>query len=144
MPRIDFYYDAPDRLAIALRLVHKAFEQGLSIMICCPDEGVAEAVDRHLWIHPATGFLPHCRSRSPLAPETPIVIGPNPEESPHHSLLINLGSEPPPGFERFDRIVEIVGQDEAEKAPGRVRYKFYLDQKQEIHRHDMGAARSPT
>jgi len=52
-------------------------------------------------------------------------------------LLINLGQDIPPGFARFQRVIEIVGRSEEDKTPARSRFKFYRDRGYEINRHDL-------
>ncbi|QWT45029.1 DNA polymerase III subunit chi [Azospira inquinata] len=140
MTRIDFYYDVPDKLAIAVKLAHKAYAQRLPLLLYASTSERAMQVDRLLWTQPALGFLPHCRATSPLAKETPALIAETPEavgSAPHDELLINLDDDVPPGFARFQRVIEIVGRDEADKAPGRHRYKFYKDRGYAIQRYDL-------
>src|SRR5690606_30960075 len=87
--RIDFYHEAEDRLAIACRLVAKAFQQQLRVVIYAPRAEVADAVDRMLWISPSIGFLPHVRADHRLAPETPILIaGEDSDPLTHDDVLI--------------------------------------------------------
>ena len=56
-----------DRLAVAARLVAKAVAAHGSVRVLTPDAATTDALDRLLWMVPATGFLPHCRMDSPLA-----------------------------------------------------------------------------
>lgn len=135
--RIDFYHDAPDKLATAVRVANKAYSQGLKLLVYAPSPAVAEAFDRLLWTVPATGFVPHCRLGAPLAPETPVLIADRLDTAPHHELLINLDAAVPPGFERFARLIEIVGRDEDDKTPARARFRQYRDGGHEIIRHDL-------
>jgi DNA polymerase-3 subunit chi len=135
--RIDFYHDAPDKLATAVRVTHKAFSQGCRLLVYAPSPAVADAFDRLLWSVPATGFVPHCRADAPLAGETPVLIASRLETIPHGELLLNLDSAVPPGFERFARLIEIVGRDEEDKAPARARFRQYRDGGHDIIRHDL-------
>jgi DNA polymerase-3 subunit chi len=144
MTRVDFYHDAPDRLHTALRIVRKAYQQRLPLLVYAPDAALAARFDHLLWSEPATGFLPHCRSDDPLAPETPVLIagqldaaGPLPHDAQDNPLLLNLADEVPPGFARFRRVIEIVSRSEADKAPGRARFKFYRDRGFDLTRHDL-------
>lgn len=138
MTRIDFYHDAPDKLQTAARIVAKAFGQGQRVLLFAPDRALAERIDRLLWSQPPTGFLPHCRDDSPLAAETPVLISGRLDPIAHEEVLINLDAAVPPGFSRFQRLIEIVGRDEADKAPARERYRFYLDRGYAISRHNLG------
>jgi DNA polymerase-3 subunit chi len=50
-------------------------------------------------------------------------------------LLLNLGAECPPHFERFTRLLEVVG--ESDKDAGRSRYRFYRERGYKITDHDV-------
>jgi DNA polymerase-3 subunit chi len=52
-------------------------------------------------------------------------------------VLVNLSPEIPPGFERFERVAELVDQDEAVKLAGRRRYKSYQAQGYVIQTHNL-------
>ena len=58
---------------------------------------------------------------------------------PECDVLLNLGSECPPFFERYARLLEIVGQDDADRSLGRGRFKFYKERGYAIGTHDLGA-----
>ena len=125
MTEITFYTHAEDPLDVARRIAAKAYGQGRQVMIYAPDAVVADAIDRLLWTTPALGFVPHCRDSDALAGETPVLIGTNADALRSADVMINLHAEQPPTFARFERLVEIVGQDEAGLEPGRARYRFY-------------------
>jgi DNA polymerase III subunit chi len=140
MTRIDFYHGAADKLQVACRLSAKAAQQNLKVLIFAPDEVLAQRIDKLLWTWQATGFLPHCMAKSPLAGFTPVLITHDPEEAPHDEVLLNLHPQWPPAFSRFRRLVEIVGQEEEDKQAARSRFKFYRDRGYEITRHDLSKA----
>lgn len=137
MTRIDFYFEAPDKLLTAAKIAQKAFAQDCRLVVYAPVPSIADAFDRLLWTHPPTGFLPHVRADSPLAGETPVVICARMEDLPHHDVLINLAEAPPPEYARFARLIEIVGRDEDDKAPARERFRQYRAAGYEIARHDL-------
>lgn len=140
MTRIDFYFEAEDKLQVACRLSAKAAQQKLRVLIYAPDELQAQKIDKMLWTWQATGFLPHCMTRSPLAAETPVLITHDPEDTPHDEVLLNLHSERPPAFSRFQRLVEIVGRDQEDREAARARFRFYRDRGYEIAHHDLSIA----
>jgi hypothetical protein len=73
--QIFFYHNAADRIgktAAADRQGLRARRRPCWSMRPMPT--VAAALDRHLWGHPPTGFVPHVDIDSPLAAETPVVI----------------------------------------------------------------------
>src|SRR5450830_214029 len=104
MTRIDFYFEAEDRLQVACHLSAKAAQQKLRVLIYAPDEAQARRIDKMLWTWQATGFLPLCMTRSPLAAHTPVLITHDPEVTPHDEVLLNLHHEWPPAFNRFQRL----------------------------------------
>ena len=141
MTRIDFYFEAEDKLQVACRLSAKATKQKLRVLIYAPDETEAQKIDRLLWTWQPAGFLPHCMTRSPLAAQTPVLITHDPEDTPHDEVLLNLHSAWPPAFSRFQRLVEIVGRDDNDREAARGRFRFYRDRGYSISNHDLSNAR---
>lgn len=137
MTEITFYTHADDPLDVARRIAAKAYGQGKQVMIYAPDAAVADAIDRLLWTTPALGFVPHCRDSAPLAGETPVLIGTHADALRSADVMINLHVEQPPAFARFERLVEIVGEDEAGIEPGRARYRFYKARGYALKTHDL-------
>jgi DNA polymerase III subunit chi len=140
MTSIDFYFNADDRLQVACRLAAKALKQGSRMLIYAPDADIAGRLDTLLWTWPATGFVPHCRAQAPLAAETPVLIASGEETPEGCELLLNLGLECPPHFERFARLLEVVAVNDEEKASGRSRYRFYKERGYPIASHDLAQA----
>ena len=140
MTRIDFYFEAEDKLQVACRLSAKAAQQKLRVLIYASDEAQAQRIDKMLWTWQAAGFLPHCMTRSPLAAETPVLITHDPEDTPHDEVLLNLHCAWPPAFSRFRRLVEIVGRDEEDREAARARFRFYRDRGYDIAKHDLSKA----
>jgi DNA polymerase-3 subunit chi len=134
---IDFYFNAEDRLQVACRLAGKAAGQGRRMLIYAPEPELASRIDRLLWTWPAIGFVPHCAVHDPLAGDTPVLIAADAETPPGCEVLLNLGAGCPPHFERFERLLEVVGADEAERQVGRSRYRFYLERGYKIANHDL-------
>ena len=137
MTQIFFYHNAADRISATAALISKAFAQKKALLVYAPDADVASTLDRHLWMHPPTGFVPHVRGDSPLAAETPIVITDSLETLPQNERLFNLSAEVPPGFARFTSVIEVVGRNEGERLAGRERVKFYKDRGYEIKFFDL-------
>jgi DNA polymerase-3 subunit chi len=106
-------------------------------MIYTPDPAVADHIDRLLWTTPPLGFVPHCRDTDVLASETPVLIGSNIDTLRTADVMINLHHEQPPAFARFERLVEIIGQDDAGREHGRERYRFYQTRGYALKTHDL-------
>ena len=140
MTTVDFYFNAEDRLQVACRLAGKALAQKKRLLIYAPEAELATRIDKLLWTWPAIGFVPHCALHDPLAPDTPVLIASDAEMPAACELLLNLGVECPPHFERFERLLEIVPADDAGRQAGRSRYRFYLERGYKISNHDLATA----
>jgi DNA polymerase III subunit chi len=140
LTNIDFYFNAEDRLQVACRLAAKALSQKQRVLVHAPEPDVAARIDRMLWTWQAIGFLPHCAAHDPLAADTPVLIGSGDETPEGCEVLLNLGEACPPHFERFARLLEVVGADEAGRQSGRERYRFYQSRGYKIANHDLAAA----
>ena len=137
MTQIFFYHNAADRISATAALISKAFAQKKALLVFAPDAELASVLDRHLWMHPPTGFVAHVRGDSPLAAETPIVITDSLESVPQNERLFNLSAEVPPGFSRFTSVIEVVGRSDDERLAARERVKFYKDRGYEIKFFDF-------
>lgn len=143
MTKVLFCHGAPDRLQAAARwlmrsvLTKDSSTPDKATIVYMPETDMAEQFDRLLWMHPATGFLPHCMAESHLAGETPILISSTLDTMPHHGKLLNLSNELPPGFSRFENLVEIVSEDDTVRLPARERVKFYRDRGYDIQFRDL-------
>ncbi|MBM3353402.1 MAG: DNA polymerase III subunit chi [Betaproteobacteria bacterium] len=140
MTSIDFYFNAADRLQVACRLAGKALAQGKRTLLFAPDTELAQRLDRLLWTWPATGFVPHCAADDPLAAETPVLIAREPQTAPSCEILLNLAADCPPLFERYERLLEVVTAQEADRRAGRARYLWYRDRGYQIRSHDLARA----
>ncbi|MGE5492519.1 MAG: DNA polymerase III subunit chi [Actinomycetota bacterium] len=137
MTQVFFYHGAPDKLAAACSLLGRACAQKKPVLVYAPQPDVAGMLDRLLWTQSALGFTPHCRADSPLAPETPILIADSLEQIPQDDRLMNLGPAVPPGFSRFQSLIEVVGQEEDDRLAARDRVKFYKDRGYEVRYFDL-------
>lgn len=141
MTSIDFYFNAGDRLEVACRLAGKALQKKNRVLIYAPQAEIAQRIDRMLWTAQAVSFLPHCAAHDALAAETPVLIAI--DETPPTTaceVLLNLSQECPPFFERHERLLEIVAQEDEERQAGRARYAFYRDRGYAIRNHDLAKA----
>lgn len=136
MTKVDFYTGSEDKLRTACQLSQKAMQNGLRVLLHVPDEATARKLDQLLWHFPATAFMPHCHSHEAEAATLPVVIGCD-ETFPHSELLISLHDVCLPFFSRFERVIEIVSQDDADAKQGRERYGFYRDRGYEMRHFDL-------
>lgn len=136
MTKVDFYTGSADKLRTACQLSQKAMQNGLRVLLHVPDDETADQLDKLLWHYPPTAFLPHCRGHEAEAASMPVVIGRD-DSFPHSQLLISLHTDCLPFFSRFERVIEIVSQDDADAKLGRERYKFYKDRGYELRHFDL-------
>jgi DNA polymerase III subunit chi len=137
MTRIDFHTNVGDPLDYACRLARKAYASGSALIVLAEARRLA-AFDEQLWTFSPLEFVPHVMAKSPLAQDTPIVLTSNLDDAPHHQVLVNLGAPVPAQFARFERLIEIVGNDQDELAAGRERFRFYRDRGYAIETHKQG------
>lgn len=137
MTSIDFYFNAPDRLEVACRLAGKAFAQKKKLLIFAPEAGTAERIDRLLWTWRQLSFIPHCLAHDPVAARTPVLIATESSSPPECEVLLNLAADCPPFFERYARLLEVVGTHDEERNRGRSRYRFYKERGYPIGSHDL-------
>jgi DNA polymerase III subunit chi len=137
MTRIDFHTNVGDPLDYACRLARKAYASGSALIVLAEARRLA-AFDEQLWTFAPLEFVPHVMAKSPLAQQTPVVLTSNLDDAPHHQVLVNLGAPMPAQFARFERLIEIVGNDQDELAAGRERFRFYRDRGYAIETHKQG------
>jgi DNA polymerase III subunit chi len=127
LPQIDFHTQVEDKIHYTCRLVRKARAANCRIIVLHQDEAQAQQLDLALWNFSAADFLPHVMLTDPLAAITPVILTTTLEQAlPHQELLINLSSEMPSNFQRFNRVIEIISIEEADAQAGRQRFKQYL------------------
>lgn len=140
MTSIDFYFNAGDKIEVACRLAAKAFAQKKRVLVFAPDTHAARELDRKLWTWQQLSFVPHCLAHDPLAARTPVLIASDAERMTGFAppeILLNIGQDCPPLFERFDRLLELVGSGDEDRAHGRARYKFYKERGYALGHHDL-------
>jgi DNA polymerase-3 subunit chi len=137
MTDVRFYHNAPDRLRVACVLTAKAFGGGRRVSVFAPDGNTARHFDQMLWGFQPLAFVPHVAAGSPLAAETPVVIGSRLDALPADDVLINLGDDLPDGFERFSLVIEVVGPTDPERQAARGRFRRYKEQGHALSAHDL-------
>ena len=84
-------------------------------------------------------FLPHCYAHEAIAAQTPILLTSESSRPPTHQVLVNLDDNWPPFFSEFERLIEIVANDDIDRSLGRARYKFYRDRGYALNNFDLSA-----
>ena len=142
MTEVLFYTNTDNKLQTACTLTMKALSRGMRVMLLTPDSAGTERLSRLIWSVPPIGFVPHCRSTDRLAPVTPVIVDHVADPLVHDQVLVNLCDETPAFFSRFQRLVEIVSTEDADREAARARFRFYRDRGYEIRTHQLGVAAS--
>jgi DNA polymerase III subunit chi len=140
MTEVAFHFNVPDKLGYACRLLRKAAGSGAKVVVT-GDPEVLATLDAELWTFSPVEFIPHCQvtADSQLVAASPVLLADTPRGTPHHEVLVNLGTGVPEGFERFERLIEVVTQDDGDRQRARSRWKHYADRGYAITRHDLAA-----
>lgn len=137
MTRIHFLHGARDRYQAAVAWLAQRSHGGLSALVYLADAEDQILLDRLLWTQSALGFTPHCRLGDRLQEETPIILATDIGHIPRRDCLLNLSNDIPPGYDRFDELVEIISIDDSDRLPGRDRFRFYRDHGHELQNVDI-------
>lgn len=141
MTEVAFHFNVPDKLAYACRLLRKATGTGARVVVTGESE-LLQRLDTELWTFSALEFIPHCHAASAepqVLEASAVVLSESPRGTPHQDVLVNLGGRVPDGFERFERLIELVSVDEDDRSQARARWKHYADRGYAIRRHEVGA-----
>ena len=109
------------------RLAHKAFAGGHKIYIRTSDNAAAQRLDALLWTFNQGSFIPHAVHPADPNEEFAVLIGNDEPPEEFDDVLIQLAPEPFAAFERFQRVLEVVGSEDADKQQGRERFRFYRE-----------------
>lgn len=143
MTRVDFYVlpaETLDAVATACKLCDKAVTAGHSVYVhAAPD--LQDALDGALWSFRQGSFVAHERwLGTPLAAPVPkVLLGELEPPDSHLDVLVNLAPEIPAWFGRFERVLEVVSGNAAQRATSRARFKSYRDRGYPLQTHELGA-----
>ncbi len=127
MTRIDFYQLNPARHRydqVVCQLCQKAYESQQLTLLLTRDPQQSQHLDQKLWTFRDDSFLPH-DSEETEGLVTPILIHDNPDPGSNRQLLINLSSAVPIYFAQFERVIELVTDENRQQA--REHYSFYKE-----------------
>lgn len=140
MAKADFYLIAKPRfrgdpLLLVCELAKKAFEGGQRTLILARSLEQAEQLDEKLWDFDESAFVPHQIGGDEDDAITPVLIVAPGMQTPERALVINLRDEAVAGM--FERVLEVVPDDEAQRTGSRERWKAYKAAGIEPVKHDM-------
>ncbi len=151
MTEVSFHFNAPDKVAYACRLLRKAVNGGAKVVVA-GEAQVLGRLDAALWTFSPLDFIPHCfdDANVGMLAASPVVLGVSlcngtqvAADAVHGQVLVNLGAQIPDGFERFERLIEVVGTGDEDRQVARDRWKHYASRGYAMTRHDLGT-KAPT
>ncbi|MEN8107456.1 MAG: DNA polymerase III subunit chi [Pseudomonadota bacterium] len=141
MTRVDFYLLQNDNRntcpLFACRLTEKAVKQGHHVFINTDSDRQLRQMDDLLWSFRGGSFLPHAIYADQADTIEPVLLGHAAEPGACNDVLINLSTEVPAWFGRFDRVVELIDGDATRRAAARQRYAFYKDRGYTLNTHEI-------
>jgi len=140
MTRIEFHFNAPDRLTYTCRLLRKVHASQLRAGVVGAQPFLSH-LDQALWTFSALDFIPHALVGSGGLPAADgacaVVLAESVAALGTVDVLVNLGDAVPAGFESAPRLIEIVTADDLDRANARARWKQYAQLGYELIRHDL-------
>ncbi len=143
MTRVDFYVlstsNPQERRVLACKLTEKAWRQGMKVYLHTASEAETENLDKLLWTFRQGSFIPHVKADATPAEkeDVDVLIGHGAAPADFRELVINLSMDMPPDFGQYQRVAELVDEDEAVRAEGRRRYAAYKQQGHELETHKL-------
>jgi len=125
--RIDFYQLNPERHRydqVVCQLCQKAYDSQQLTLLLTRDPQQSQHLDHKLWTYRDDSFLPH-DSEEIEGMATPILIQDDPDPEGNRQLLINLSATVPTYFAQFERVIELVTEDNKQQA--REHYSYYKE-----------------
>ena len=143
MARIDFAFGATDKLSQACQTALRQFLAGQKMVVFCSDAARLKAFDLQLWAVDEAAFVPHVMAGDPLAAQTPIILASENlaqvlSQAPAEAWLMNLDDLCPPTVDPLTRVLEIVSDEESDKAGARARWRAYQAAGHDLRSHRLG------
>jgi DNA polymerase-3 subunit chi len=143
MTNISFHFNVANTQNYVCRLVKKAWQQEKPVLVVGEQDWLDE-LDGVLWTFSDVDFIPHAfvgEEADDVSDEKinvwlATVDQINTLAEMHAGFLICLGDAQPVGFERFERLIEIVPQIEAAKVEARKRWSYYKQRGYPLTHHD--------
>lgn len=123
---VEFRVNLPDPLRYACGLLRTATQRGARLLVAAPQPFLDE-LDQLLWTFQPGSFVAHVWQDDPLAAQTPVILAATPDlqQAGRVDALVNLGPDLVPGWDRLDRVIELVGELAADKPAARERLRAY-------------------
>jgi DNA polymerase III subunit chi len=134
--RADFYYiPDDDTQRFACRIAQKAFENQHQVYMHADSDEDANDLNKLLWTFQQNSFVPHGLVGEHTDDLPPVQIGTSKPDH-HQEVLINLSNKAPDFAKDFQRVIEIVSNNDNQ---AETRKQHYQRAQFDIHEHDLRA-----
>lgn len=145
---VAFHFNVSQPTAYCCRLLRKAHARGARVTVTGPRQRLQD-IDQQLWALSATEFVPHAWADAPaeVLMCSPIVLCETlapPEAGQAAPMLLNLLDQIPAEYTHFERVIEVVGLGDDERAQARHRWRAYDQAQHRLTRHDAAQTTAPT
>ena len=137
MTDIQFYNTCKtlsESLIYTCRLIEKIHARGLPILVQAPNETIGRQLDELLWSFRESTFIGHTTSTDD---HQPVNISWRDEPGEHHHVLINLGTQVPSWHGRFEKVLEIIYDQEDVIESKRNNFRYYKERGYPLRYHDL-------
>ena len=142
MPHVAFHFNVPVIPEYLCRLLKKATTAGHRAWVLMPADQLQD-MNTRLWTFSQADFIGHAIAApgmSGVMQRSSVVLSdsePGPDDPSGWTLLVNTLPPFPGNPMAYDRIVELVSNDESLKVAARQRWKRYREAGVDIEQHDV-------
>ena len=141
MTDIAFHFGAPDKVAYSCRLLRKILRANHRAVVVV-DPAEINRLDSELWSFSAPDFVAHCFEDADITMlnASPVLLCSSENLTAHHvnrDILVNLSDSVPAVFKSYAKLIEVVSQDEDDRAKARMRWKKYTSLGFKLLKHDL-------
>jgi len=144
MTRVDFAFNAAARVEQAARSSLRHVARATRLFVYCDDSERLNQFDQALWSIDDTSFVPHDMIQEHQTEDLAVYLVDQAKwpllvsRVQADDWLINLDDDCPPEVGLFSRVLEIVTQEDQDKAQARQRWRLYQSMGLELHAHQLG------
>jgi len=143
---VAFHFNVSEPTDYCCRLLRKAHGRGARVTVTGPRQRLLD-IDQQLWALSPTEFVPHAwaDASAEVLLCSPIVLCetlPPPEPGQTQPMLLNLFEQIPADYTLYERVIEVVGLAQAERAQARQRWRAYDQAQHRLTRHDAAPTSS--
>jgi DNA polymerase-3 subunit chi len=124
LTNVQFIFNVKDKSVLLHSLLLQNLQKKKATLVFCGDQLETKALSENLWSSSGINFLPHIVNK-PY--ENEMIILSDDRIDWMDDILINFSTSMINVFNRYLKLIELVTDDEKNKANARDRFKFYKD-----------------